>query len=183
MSSNGGLTPEQKRRAEQFTSIFENDTIELDYAYAEKVKGDDRGITAGRAGFTTRDGDALEVVEIYTKKVPNNVLAKFLPELKRLAKEESDDTSHLKGYIDAWKEAAKDSVFRSAQDQVVDKEYYQPSVKHADEVGLKTALARAVLYDTIIQHGDGTDPDGLPALLKRTQKQVGGTPCDLGGFN
>jgi hypothetical protein len=26
------------------------------------------------------------------------------------------------------------------------------------------------------QHGDGDDPDGLPALLKRTEKAVGGTP-------
>jgi chitosanase len=33
-----------------------------------------------------------------------------------------------------------------------------------------------VLYDSIIQHGDGDDPDGLPALLKRTEKAVGGTP-------
>jgi Glycosyl hydrolase family 46 len=33
-----------------------------------------------------------------------------------------------------------------------------------------------VLYDSIIQHGDGDDPDGLPALLKRTEKAAGGTP-------
>jgi Glycosyl hydrolase family 46 len=45
-----GLTPDQKRRAEQLTSIFENDTTELQYAYVEDLH-DGRGITAGRAGF------------------------------------------------------------------------------------------------------------------------------------
>jgi len=115
-------------------------------------------------------------VEIYSKKVPQNNLAKFLPELKRLKTEHSADTSHLRGYADEWKKAAHDPAFRAAQDQVSDHEYYEPSAKYADEVGLKTALARAVLYDSIIQHGDGDDPDGLPALLKRTEKAAGGTP-------
>jgi Glycosyl hydrolase family 46 len=83
-------------RAEQLTSIFENDTAELQYAYTEDLH-DGRGITARRAGFTTRDGDALKVVEIYSKKVPQNNLAKFLPELKRLKAKNSGDTSHLGG--------------------------------------------------------------------------------------
>jgi chitosanase len=170
-----GLTPQQKRRAEQLISLSENDTIELQYGYAEDIH-DGRGITAGRAGFTTADGDALKVVEIYTKKLPDNGLARFLPELRRLAKEGSGDTSHLNGYVDAWKHAANHHAFRAAQDQVVDQEYYQPSAQYADDNGLNTALARAALYDTIIQHGDGDDPDGLPALLQRTQDEVGGTP-------
>jgi chitosanase len=174
-SASGELTPEQKRRAEQFTSIFENDTIELKYDYAEDVK-DKRGITCGRAGFTTKWGDALDVVELYTEKVPDNVLAKFLPELKRLANNTSGDTSGLDGFINAWKKSAKDSKFRGAQDEINDRLYYQPSVKLSNNAGLRTALARAAVYDTIIQHGEGDDLDGLPAILKRTQKQVGGTP-------
>jgi chitosanase len=118
----------------------------------------------------------LQVIEIYSKKVSQNNLAKFLPELKRLKTQDSGDTSHLRGYADEWKKAAHDPAFRAAQDQVNDQEYYQPSARHADEVGLKSALARAVLYDSIIQHGDGDDPDGLPALLKRTGQAAGGTP-------
>ena len=39
------------------------------------------------------------------------------------------------------------------------------------------ALGLAVLYDTVIQHGDGDNPDGLPAILTRTAAQVGGTPA------
>jgi chitosanase len=173
----GGLTPEQKRRAEQFTSIFENDTIVLQYDYAEDI-GDGRGFTCGRAGFTTATGDALLVVERYThtQTVPTNGLAKYLPELQRLAKAEDGNTRTIQGFDTDWKTAAQDPVFRTVQDVIVDEVYYQPSAQHADAVGLKTALARAVLYDTIIQHGDGNDADGLPALLQRTQTQVHGTP-------
>lgn len=172
------MNSDQKRRAEQFTSLFENDTIELQYDYAENIN-DGRGITSGRAGFTTRTGDALKVVELYTEKKPDNGLAKFLPELRHLAEVNSEDTSKLEGYIKAWEKAACDLDFHTVQDQIVCEVYYQPSVEHSKVAGLQTALAQAVLYDSIIQHGNGpasSDPDGLPALLQRAQEKAGGTP-------
>jgi chitosanase len=169
------MNSDQKCRAEQFTSLFEYDTIKLKYDYAKDIK-DGRGITSGRAGFTTRDGDALKVVELYTKKKLDNGLACFLRELEHLFKDKSGDTSNLEGYIEAWKEAAGDKVFRDCQDDIVNDLYYQPSVKHSEDAGLKTALAQAVLYDSIIQHGNGDDCDGLPALLQRAQEEAGGTP-------
>lgn len=171
-----GLNKDQKRRAEQLTSIFENGTTEIQYGYVERLD-DGRGYTCGRAGFTTATGDALEVVEVYTEAVPNNKLKKYLPELRRLVKE-SDDTSNLKGFASAWKSLANDKEFRAAQDKVNDHLYYQPAMKRSDNAGLKTALARAVMYDTVIQHGDGDDPDSFYALIKRTNKKAGGSPKD-----
>ena len=161
------LTPAQRARAEELTSLFENDTIEIQYAYAEDLD-DGRGITCGRARFTTATGDALVVIELYTARVPDNVLSRYLPALRTLARDEDDDTSALGGFIAAWSTAAMDPVFRAVQDEVVDELYYRPAKQHADALGLQAALSRAVLYDTIIQHGDGDDPDGLPALLDRT---------------
>lgn len=169
------MPPKQQRRAEQLTSLFENDSLQIRYDYAENLD-DGRGITCGRVGFTTATGDALAVVQLYSQKVPNNPLTHFLPTLKKLAKEESDDTGDLNGFIKAWQQCAKDATFRAVQDQVVDKLYYEPSARYADQLGLQTALTRAVLHDSIIQHGDGDDPDSLSAILKRTQKSAGGTP-------
>ena len=54
-----GLNPEQRHRADALISIFENGTPKIQYGYAENIR-DGRGITAGRAGFTTATGDALE---------------------------------------------------------------------------------------------------------------------------
>nr|MDH3085532.1 chitosanase [Bacillus velezensis]WEY81895.1 chitosanase [Bacillus velezensis] len=172
-----GLNKDQKRQAEQLTSIFENGKTEIQYGYVEALD-DGRGYTCGRAGFTTATGDALEVVEVYTKAVPNNKLKKYLPELRRLAKDESDDISNLKGFASAWRSLGNDKAFRAAQDKVNDSLYYQPAMKRSENAGLKTALAKAVMYDTVIQHGDGDDPDSFYALIKRTNKKMGGSPKD-----
>lgn len=118
------MTAQQKHRCEQYTSIFENDTTELQYAYVENIH-DGRGFTAGRAGFTTGTGDAYEVVKKYTAHKHSNPLAHFLPELEKLAKSSSGSVAHLSGFETAWKEAAKDPEFHKIQDEVSDEMYYR----------------------------------------------------------
>src|SRR5687767_7600966 len=62
---------ERKTHAAQITSTFENATVKLQYDYAENI-GDGRGITAGRAGFTSATGDLLLLVRRYTEMKPDN---------------------------------------------------------------------------------------------------------------
>ena len=171
------FTEEQRDLADQIISVFENNTPEIDYAYAENLN-DGRGITAGRAGFTSATGDMLSVVELYTQRVPDNPLAVYLPRLRELAAQESDSVEGLENLEAAWQTAAEDQIFRDVQDEVVDDEYYWPSVDHAEELGLLFPLSLLNLYDACIQHGDGEDPDGLPAIISRTTAQVGGAPAD-----
>ncbi|MFE6054033.1 chitosanase [Kitasatospora sp. NPDC056446] len=176
----GGLTPDQRRRADQLISVFENSTTEIQYGYAENIN-DGRGVTAGRAGFTTNDGDALKVVRAYTAVSPDNPLARFVPELERLAASGSGDTGGLpeSEYIAAWKQSAEDPAFRQVQDDQVDQRYFTPAMDQADRLGLTTALARAELYDASIQHGNGGEYDALPALIARTDAKAG-TPSTAG---
>lgn len=171
------FTAEQRILADQIISVFENNTPVIDYAYAENLD-DGRGITAGRAGFTSATGDMLLVVERYTQLVPANPLAVYLPRLRELAAQESDSVTGLENLENAWRIAAQDSIFRAVQDQIVDEEYYWPAVDHAEELGLVFPLSLLNIYDTCIQHGDGDDPDGLPAIIDRTTAQVGGAPAD-----
>lgn len=175
-----GMTGVQKRRAESLTSLFENGTPALQYGYSEAL-GDGRGLTAGRAGFTSGTNDLCEVVKAYVAKKPDSPLKRFLPRLEQLSAlpDDSKERGSMKGLDGlgaAWAEAAKDPAFRAVQDQQVDTLYYKPSQKHADALGLVSALARGQLYDAIIQHGDGSDPDGLPALIARTNAKAGGSP-------
>ncbi|WJV44681.1 chitosanase [Streptomyces flavofungini] len=184
----GGLTAEQRRRADQLVSVFENGTTRIQYAYAENLH-DGRGVTAGRAGFTTDDGDALEVVRAYTKREPDNPLARFIPALRRLADGEGAGEADADGsrprafpdtdYIAAWKRAAADPVFREVQDAQVDDRYFTPALRAAEKAGLRSPLAVAELYDASIQHGNGSDGDGLPALVRRTTAKAG-TPAEAG---
>lgn len=169
------FTQEQRIIADQIISVFENNIPEIQYGYVENLN-DGRGITAGRAGFTSATGDLLLVVERYTQLVPNNQLAIYLPRLRELARDQSDSTTGLEGLETAWREAANDQVFRDVQDEVVNDEYYNPSVQHYQELGLSLPLSLLNLYDTCIQHGDGDDPDGLPAIISQTTTRVGGTP-------
>jgi len=171
------FTEEQRVLADQIISVFENNTPEIDYAYAENLD-DGRGITAGRAGFTSATGDMLIVVERYTQLVPENPLAVYLPRLRELAAQESGSVDGLENLENAWQTAAEDSIFRAVQDEVVDEEYYWPAVGHAEDLGLVFPLSLLNLYDACIQHGDGEDPDGLPAIINRATAQVGGAPAD-----
>lgn len=102
-----GLSPAQKLRADMLISVFENSTLELQYAYAENLH-DGRGYTAGRAGFCSGCGDLLLVAERYAKLKPGNALAKFLPRLRELARLASDSTKGLTGFPAAWAAAAGD---------------------------------------------------------------------------
>ncbi len=167
----GDLVGERRRRADALTSLFENDTPTIQYDYIENL-GDGRGFTAGRAGFTSADGDLLAVAKLYSEAVPDNALTPFLPRLEALASSKSDDTSTLTGFEAAWRTSAADPKQRAAQDATVDKVYFEPALRFAGDVGLVSPLSKAILYDTIIQHGSSNDPDGLPALISRTKARA-----------
>jgi chitosanase len=170
-----GLTPAQRRIADQIISVFENDTTELQYGYVEALE-DGRGWTAGRAGFTTATGDLVLVVERYVARVPDSPLKTYLPRLKALAEAEDGSIEGLEGLSERWTEAADDPRFRAAQDEVVDELYFQPAMQQGTYLGVRSPLGLLFLYDAIIQHGEGDDPDGLPALIQRTTERAGGTP-------
>lgn len=170
-----GFDKEQRIIADQIISIFENDTPNIQYGYAEKLY-DGRGITAGRAGFTSATADMLEVIERFTTLTPNNPLAIYLPRLKKLAKNESGSTKGLEGLERKWKKAANNPIFKTVQDNVVDDYYYNAAVKHANSLGITLPLTLLNLYDAVIQHGDGEDPDGLFAIIQGATEKVGGTP-------
>jgi len=176
VSSGSGLSPDQKLRADRLISVFENGTIAIQYGYAEEL-GDGRGITFGRSGFTTATGDGYELIKRYTAAAPENPLARYLPRLKLLARDESGSTDGLTGFVASVRKAARDPRFRQVQDELQDDLYYRPAIQFAATLGLKTALARALVYDTLLMHGDGDDPDGLPALLEKARKEAGGTPA------
>ncbi|MFN8576643.1 MAG: chitosanase [Candidatus Sericytochromatia bacterium] len=175
---NHELLPQNKIKAEKLTSLFENGTTKIDYSYAEHLD-DGRGITAGRAGFTTGTGDLYEVVKEYCKIKPKNPLKKYLPELEKLASISSSNVNNLKGLIKDWHLASKDKVFRNTQDSVVDKMYYKPAMEHCKTLGLNLELSKAVFYDTIIQHGDGNDLDSLNAIITNTNNRFGHSPKDV----
>lgn len=142
----------------------------LQYGYAENI-GDGRGITAGRAGFTSGTSDLLLVVRRYAKLKPGNVLARYIPAL--VAVNGSDSEEGLDGFPDAWAKAAEDPAQRALQDAVVDELYFRPAMRLTREVGITTALGQAIMWDTMIQHGLGGE-NGTAMIIKKTRLTMDG---------
>lgn len=167
----------KKLISDQIISVFENATTTIQYDYIENLH-DGRGFTAGRAGFTTATCDLLEIVKQYTQKVPNNVLASFIPKLTPLCNNNDSATASVSTLPQAWKTAAQDAVFKQIQDAVSDSFYFKPALAYAQKYSLKYPLSILNLYDACIQHGDGTDVDGLAAMIQRTNQALGGSPTE-----
>jgi len=175
-----GLIPfdtPRKILAEKVISCFENDDPILQYDYIEYLD-DGRGYTAGRAGFTSATGDLLLVVKMYNDSVPGNILAQYLPLLETYAASENGSVVGLEGLPNDWETSSNNEIFRYIQDFVSDSLYYLPAVNYCTENGLTYPLTLLCLYDACIQHGDGDDPDGLSAMIDRTNKKCGGSPKD-----
>jgi hypothetical protein len=180
-----GLTPPQKKIAEQLTSLWENDTTTVDYGYSEDIK-DGRGFTSGRAGFCTGTGDAIVVVACYDSIKPGNRLEKHMPALaaleekfvRSLGKANQGAVTTLPGWVADWGASAQDPSFRGCQDGVVDAVYYGAAMQHAAEKGFRTALVRAALYDAQINMGEDNPDYGVKAMMAKADRLTGpmGTP-------
>ena len=150
----------------KITSVFENNTQKLQYSYIENLN-DGRGYTFGFCGFTTATGDGVLVIEELAKT--EQAVIKYLPELQKLAKEESSSIKNLEGFVSLWKQVGKSKTGIIAQHVVGDTLYWNPSQEYCKQLGLSLPLSQAIIYDTIIQHGEGDDLDGLPALITQTK--------------
>lgn len=189
-----GFSGQPFATAEQLTNLAENSTSKSEYdrcyqVIAEDGQDDGRGYTCyGLVGVTTKNGDALEMVEQYTAEHPDNPLGRFLPVLKHKADDETPDAergslSGLEGFPEAWAAAAKDPAFRQVQDDIRDQRYTGPALDAVQQVGLRTNLGFASMYDASVMHGSSTDPsdpeygDSLNALVQRATDKAGGTPA------
>jgi chitosanase len=155
----------------QIVSSAENSSLDwkAQYAYIEDI-GDGRGYTAGIIGFCSGTGDMLELVESYANHVPGNILAKYLPALRKV--DGSDSHSGLDpNFTKDWRTAAKDSAFKKEQDGERDSVYFNPAVKQAKADGLR-ALGQFAYYDTIVMHGPGTDKLSFGGIRATAMKKA-----------
>ncbi|MFG3165010.1 chitosanase [Streptomyces sp. NPDC048232] len=158
--------PAKKEIAMQLVSSAENSSLDwkAQYQYIEDI-GDGRGYTAGIIGFCSGTGDMLGLVELYSDRSPGNVLARYLPALRRV--DGSDSHEGLDpGYPDDWRRAAGDPEFRRAQDDERDRVYFDPAVRQGKADGLRT-LGQFAYYDAIVMHGGGGDRLSFGSIRER----------------
>ena len=171
--------PHKKDIAMQLVSSAENSSLDwkAQYKYIEDI-GDGRGYTAGIIGFCSGTGDMLELVQHYTDLNPGNVLAKYLPALKKV--NGSDSHAGLgTAFTKDWAAAAKDPAFQQAQNDERDRVYFNPAVNQAKADGLR-ALGQFAYYDAIVMHGPGDSSDSFGGIRAAAMKKAR-TPAQGGG--
>ncbi|MEV4300449.1 chitosanase [Microbispora rosea] len=163
--------PEKKEIAMELVSSAENSSLDwkAQYEYIEDID-DGRGYTAGIIGFCSGTGDMLDLVELYTARRPGNVLAKYLPALRKV-----NGTDSHRGldpnFPKDWRTAGADPVFRQAQNDERDRVYFDPAVAQAKADGLR-ALGQFVYYDAMVMHGPGSDPVSFGGIRKTAVKKA-----------
>lgn len=171
----GLADPARVRVADAIISSFENATVELPYAEAEDLD-DGRGITAGRAGFTSGTHDLLLVVARYDELAAGQrtPLTRYLAPLRAIDAAVADDgdaadTSGLGGFAAAWRETSRtDPRLNRAQDDVYRRLYFAPAMVQAQAVGLATGLGQLIILDAAVQHGATASADGLITMIDET---------------
>ncbi|MFF7976009.1 chitosanase [Streptomyces sp. NPDC007905] len=163
--------PAKKEIAMQLVSSAENSSLDwkAQYKYIEDI-GDGRGYTAGLIGFCSGTGDMLDLVQLYTDRKPGNVLAKYLPALRRVNGTDSHDGLDP-NYPKDWRKAAQDTAFQQAQNDERDRVYFNPAVAQGKADGLH-ALGQFIYYDAIVMHGDGDDPTSFRNIRKRALRSA-----------
>ncbi|MEU6540923.1 chitosanase [Streptomyces sp. NPDC047000] len=163
--------PAKKEIAMRLVSSAENSSLDwkAQYRYIEDI-GDGRGYTAGIIGFCSGTGDMLELVGLYTDRVPGNVLAGYLPALREVDGTDSHDGLDPDFPAD-WRRAAQDTAFQQAQDDERDRVYFDPAVRQGRTDGLR-ALGQFAYYDALVMHGDGDDPTGFRGIRARALRSA-----------
>ncbi|MBL1082562.1 chitosanase [Streptomyces actinomycinicus] len=158
--------PAKKEIAMKLVSSAENSSLDwkAQYKYIEDI-GDGRGYTAGIIGFCSGTGDMLDLVQLYSDRRPGNVLAAYLPALRKV----NGTDSHAgldPNYPRDWRKAAQDTAFQQAQNDERDRVYFNPAVARGKTDGLR-ALGQFAYYDALVMHGDGDDPTSFRNIRRR----------------
>jgi chitosanase len=183
-TSAAGLNdPKRKEIALQLVSSAENSTLNWrgEFGYIEDI-GDGRGYTGGIVGFCSGTSDMLALVTEYTRRVPGNRLAKYLPALRTV--DGSDSHAGLDpGFPADWRAAGADPLFQKTQEDERDRMYFTPAVQLAQADGLR-ALGQFAYYDAAVMHGvSGLRGIRTRALaLAKTPKQGGDETVYLKAF-
>ncbi|MFI6892755.1 chitosanase [Streptomyces sp. NPDC050256] len=167
----GLAEPKMREIAWQLLASAEGSTLDWRSQYATiEDTGDDTGYNAGIVGFCSSTHDMLTFVESFTAEHPDSPLAPFVPALR-----EVDGTASHEGldpgFTAAWKKSAEDPAFRTAQDLVRLKQYFEPAVHLAKLDGLGT-LGQYIYFDAMVLQGPGAEADSFYGIRKAAAEEA-----------
>ncbi len=166
-------SPLELKIAEQVVSIFENSTPVIQYSYAQKLEDwKERGITFGRAGFTTCQ-DGIDVLNELKKTDPQNPINNFSPYIEKNYLNQPLCVANTKALVEknflrVYRRHGNDPGVKQAQENVYKRRYLDTSLDLMKKLNLKSFMAFVVIQDSFIQHGEGSD--GIEAIINLVKR-------------
>lgn len=170
------LTVAQKEAAQGIIAVFETGGLPSikGYGTVTLLKGDSGGLTYGIHQTTINSGNLYLLIKDYCEN-PNAKFADQLrPYLNGLRTKSGGLATDVKFKALLKQAGLDDEVMREVQDAFFDRVYWDKATYTADQLGIKTALGTAVIYDSQI-HGSWAK------IRDRVIKKVG-TPEQAGEF-
>jgi chitosanase len=145
------LTALQKAAAQAIVNIFETGSIRGNYSDVTLMSGDTGQLTYGRSQTTLASGNLFLLIQDYAGNSAGAYCTSFQPYLGKLQTCDASLNGDMQ-FRGLLKDAGEDPVMQECQDAFFDRVYWDPAMRSADAIGVKTALGAAIVYDSTV-HG------------------------------
>ncbi len=141
----------QAQAAKAIVNLFETGSVRGDYGQVTNLPGDTGRLTYGRAQTTLGSGNLHLLIDRYCGTVGARFGARLRAWLPALAARSAAADTDLK-LQNLLRACADDPVMRDVQDTFFDEVYWNPALRAASRLGIRSPLGIAVVYDSWV-HG------------------------------
>ena len=168
-------TPLDNHVVNEFDRAFKlTQSVESGKQIYAAYQNSDKGIVSyGCIQFTLHSGNLQDVVERFTAASDSSAadtLRKYIPWPQNL-----ESLRHDKQFAQALKTAAHEQPMQAAQIAVAKEKFWDPAQQKAADLGLNSALSKAILFDTNVQ-------GGMNIICKRTNERLSGQTVSEHGY-
>ena len=155
------ISDKQKRVINNVLCIFETGRLPSKESYSTcSILNDGAGISYGKHQCTDKSGTLdivckkyIELNGQYAQELSTYMVHLMSNESAKYNSDRSKYPSWLVSLINLLKVAGADPIMQRAQDEIFDSHYWATAVKHAENIGLQTALGYLICYDSTIHSG------------------------------
>jgi chitosanase len=174
------LRPDQRAAIDACVSINETGKLPSQAAYSTvAVLDDGAGISYGKHQATDRSG-SLDAIVLRYIELGGKESTRLQPHVNGLSENKTtiigsrNPPAWVQELMAILRDAGRDPLMHQAQDEVFDAGYWKPAEEKCRAMGLVTALAHLVVYDTCIHSG--------PSRVELLRKTFAARPPASGGI-
>ncbi len=168
-SSNSSQTYSERQFLDNAKKLAYEITNRLEGGKVNSIQTTDSGIISyGKHQATLKSGTLYKVIDYFTD-ISDTKTSKDLNSYLIDVKNKDAELKNNRHFLSLLEQASFEPQMNLAQDKVFSEDYWIPAVNKAKELGLKSQISYAILYDTKIQGGLNTVLDKTFKSLKQNE--------------